>query len=222
MQVKNTAGNFEFPAIETAIKQSRLGRYMPVPGYDRETAIKFYIWNCQLSEAFQFPLHMAEVTCRNAIQKGLNTRFKNPWFDQPDLKRLLDRRQLDHLEAVIAEERHQHAAKMTGDHIVSSLSFGFWDHLTTKRFDRTLWLRGIQHNFPGAYSARMTLSDVNALIQKVRRWRNRIAHHRAIFDKDPARKYDETLRLIEWVCPKTARWVDDLSNVRAALALRPA
>jgi hypothetical protein len=221
MQEKNANGNFQFQSIEAALKPARLGRYMPAAGYDREQAIKIYLWNCELSEAFQFPLHIAEVVCRNSIQKTLQVRLPNPWYEQTEFTRLLDPKQRDHLKAVVGEEREQHEKRMSDDHIVSSVQFGFWDHLTTKRFARTLWLRGIKHNFPNAYARNLTLADVNELIQRVRRWRNRIAHHRAIFDKDPARKYEETVRLIEWTCKDTADWVRALSTVEDALARSP-
>lgn len=221
MQEKNAAGQFEFPSVEAAIRPPRLGRFMVTAGYDREQAIKMYLWNCELSEAFQFSLHMAEIVCRNAVQKTLRVRLSNPWYEQPEFLRLLDARQADHLRAVIGEEREQHDKRMSDDHIVSSPHFGFWDHLTTKRFERTLWLRGIKHNFPNAHAATLTLRDVNELIQRVRRWRNRIAHHRAIFDKEPERKHDEALRLIEWCCSDTAAWVRALSPVPEVLARRP-
>lgn len=179
------------------------------------------MWNAELAEAFQFPLHVAEVICRNSIQKGLKVRFANPWYDQAEFRRLLDDRQRQHLVDVLSEEFQQHAKRMCDDHIVSSLSFGFWDHLTTKRFYRTLWHRGVKHNFPNAFAENKSVADINDLIQRVRRWRNRIAHHRAIFDKEPERKYAEVMTLIRWSCADTADWVESLSKVADVLRRRP-
>lgn len=221
MQAENAAGQFEFRSVEAALKPPRLGRYMDRPGYDRDRAVAIYLWNCELSESFHFPLHIAEVVCRNSIQTGLRVRFKNPWFEQVEFTRLLDRRQADHLSTVVGEERTQHDKKLSDDHVVSSLTFGFWEHLTTKRFDRTLWLRGIKHNFPNAFKNGLVIHDVNEQIRRVRQWRNRIAHHRAIFDKDPARKFEAALTLIEWSCADTANWVRELSSVPALLARGP-
>jgi hypothetical protein len=221
MQEKNARGRFNVKSIETAINPLRLGRYMAAAGYDREKAISIYLWNCELSSAFIFPLHIAEVVCRNAIQKGLRVRFSNPWYEQKAFLQLLDNRQADHLREIIGEERGQHDKKMTDDHVVSSLQFGFWDHLTTKRFDRTLWAYGTKHNFPNAFKELKSIRDVNDMIQRVRRWRNRIAHHRAIFDKDPERKFDETITLIRWCCADTADWTCQLSSVRDVLRRTP-
>lgn len=221
MQDKVTMSSSQLSAVESAIHKSRLARYCPGKTYDREISISVYLWNCQLSEAFQFPLHVAEISCRNAIQKGLRARFRNPWYSQVEFTRLLDDRNREHLRSVLDDEKEQHATRMNDDHVVSSLNFGFWDHLTTKRFERTLWLRGIKHNFPNAHADNLTRQDVNDLIQRVRRWRNRIAHHRAIFDKAPERKLTETLTLIEWVCSDTAQWVRDLTGVPEILKRSP-
>jgi hypothetical protein len=138
-------------ALELVITKQRLGRFSANNPYSLDWAIEIYLWNCRLSQAFIFPLHVCEVACRNAIQAGLRVRFNNPWFEQSAFLSLLDGRQASQLSHIVSEERGLHKAKMSDDHIVSSLHFGFWEHLTTKRFDRTLWLRGIKHNFPNAH-----------------------------------------------------------------------
>ena len=109
---------------------------------------------------------------------------------------------------------------MTAHHVVSALTFGFWEHLVTKRFERYLWSRGLRATFQGAPKEK-TFEDLHALIESVRRWRNRIAHHRAIFDKGPMRKYQDTLELISWACPTTTAYVAASSKLPAALGLRP-
>lgn len=211
----------DLQAIEQAITKQRLSRYLPAAGYDIQKAISIYLWNGKLCETFIVPLHVCEVVCRNSIQKTLRVRLKSPWYSQTTLHGLLDQKQLQALNSTIADEQHQHQARMNDDHIVSSLHFGFWDHLTTKRFDRLLWKNGIKHNFPNAYANNLTIRDVNARIQTVRQWRNRIAHHRAIFDKDPSRKFDETLELIRWSCADTADWVRKHSSFHEVLKSDP-
>jgi hypothetical protein len=124
------------------------------------------------------------------------------------------------LAEAVGKERDQHGASLTPHHVVSALTFGFWEHLATKRFERYLWAKGIQYAFPNAPKGK-TFEDLHALIESVRRWRNRIAHHRAIFDKGPSRKHQDALELIKWVCGDTATWVASVSKVPTALALRP-
>jgi hypothetical protein len=62
---------------------------------------------------------------------------------------------------------------------------------------------------------------LHGLIESVRRWRNRIAHHQAIFDKGPVRKHNDALELIRWVCGDTGGWVAGSSEVPKAIAMRP-
>jgi hypothetical protein len=125
------------------------------------------------------------------------------------------------LASILNEEKLQHGNGVTGHHVVSSSTFGFWEHFATKRFERLLWTKGIRSIFPNAPND-IRREDIQALIESVRRWRNRIAHHRAIFDKGPMRKHQDALELIKFVCADTYAWVTKASRVPMALQLRPA
>ena len=220
MQLTNSPSELQLPRIEAAMNPQRLLRYMPAAGQDNAIAFKFYLWNCAISEVFYMPLHFAEIVCRNAVHSTMVFRLGEDWYNHNTFRKIIDPRFSSELDIAIADEREQHGEKITRDHIASALTFGFWEHMTTKRFQRLLWNRGISYNFPGAHYSKR-LDDLHSLMEGVRRWRNRIAHHRAIFDKDPTRKYQEALELIKWVCPETAAWVTANSKVPAAIALRP-
>jgi len=109
---------------------------------------------------------------------------------------------------------------MTAHHLVSELSFGFWQHLLTKRFQRVLWPRGMSDTFPNL-PVTMGRQDVHDRVETIRKWRNRIAHHKPVFDQGPMRKHQETIQMIRWVCQETADWVTANSKVTAAIDLRP-
>lgn len=220
MQLINLLDYDKIPIIESAINSNRLRRYMPAAGHEIHTAFQFYVWNCWLSEAFYISLHFAEILCRNAVQKSLAFKVGEEWFQHKTFINLLDGRFRSELAIAIADEQAAHGVRMTQHHVASALTFGFWEHLTTKRFDRLIWSRGISHNFLGAHfsTSRQALHD---RIESVRRWRNRIAHHQAIFDKDPMKKHQEAIELIHWVCGVTGAWVSASSRVPAVLALRP-
>jgi hypothetical protein len=185
-----------------------------------QLAFRFYLWNCTLCESFYLPLHFSEVVCRNAFHKGLVRRFGDQWYSAKTLHTLLSPRFASELTDVCKEETTQHGPNMTAHHVVSGLTFGFWEHLATKRFDRYLWAHGIQAMFPYAPKGKGR-EDLRKLIESVRRWRNRIAHHQAIFDKGPSRKHQETLELIKWACNHTGDWVASSSRVMACIQLRP-
>lgn len=220
MQLPNSPGADKFHAITNAIQKERLFRYMPAAGNNAEDALRYYIWNCRLSEGFHPVLHYSEILCRNAFNNALIARSGDKWYLDNTLKKILDNRYAGELDGAIKEETAQHKDKMTAHHVVSALTFGFWDHLATKRFERFIWSKGVREVFPNAPKT-ATREDVHGLIEGVRRWRNRIAHHRAIFDKGPMKKHTEALQLIEWVCPDTKAWVASISSTPAILGCRP-
>jgi len=220
MQLPNGPSGEKFPLVEKALQSERIVRYMPAAGREKAVAFKFYLWNCALCEAFFSSLHFSEITCRNAIHQALLGRGDLGWFENTTFKGILDDRFRKELLEAVRQERLQHGDKVSPHHVVSALTFGFWEHLATKRFERYLWAKGIHHAFPHAPKGK-TYEDLHKLMESVRRWRNRIAHHRAIFDKGPMRKHQDALELIQWVCGDTATWVASISRVPIAIGLRP-
>lgn len=220
MQLTNPPTDDQFPAVISAMHGERIERYMPAAGGHQEDAFHLYLWNCALCEAFYLPLHIAEVACRNAIHKRLRDRLGDQWFNNQTFRNILAPRQHDHLTDTLADERTQHGLLMTGHHLVSSLMFGFWEHLLTKRFERLLWPRGLQDAFPNLPNS-ATRQDVHARVETIRRWRNRIAHHRAIFDKGPMAKSQDTLQLVRWISHDLADWLGASSKIPIAIQLRP-
>ena len=220
MQPETALPDDLFPMLEGAIERARLSRYLPAAGGSRRTALAFYAWNLSLCESFVVPLHYAEIVTRNALHRGLVARAGAEWFNDRTFRRIMEDRLRDRLDLAISLERRRHRREMTAHHVVSALSFGFWQHLTTKRFDRYLWTRGIHGIFPGAPPDK-TCKDLGDLIHKVRTWRNRIAHHEAIFDKEPMRNFQDALTLLRWSSPETFRYVAAISKVPMALQARP-
>lgn len=210
----------QFPAVVAAMHDDRIDRYLPAAGQSREDAFKLFLWNCALCEAFYLPLHIAEVSVRNAIHQRLLERLGDQWYDQPVLRKLLADRLFKDLEKAVRQERARYGLLMTSHHLVSELSFGFWQHLLTKRFDRLLWPRGMTDVFPNLPLA-LGRNDVHNRVDIVRKWRNRIAHHKAIFDQAPTKRHQETLQMVRWVCHDVADWLTSASKVSMAISLRP-
>ena len=220
MQLPNAPITEKFPTIVAAIQHERLMRYAQPASGSMDRAFAFYTWNGTLCESFHVTLHYAEIVTRNALNRALTSRFDAEWFDNATLHAVSEGRFAADLQEAVSKERAQHGDKMTAHHVTSALTFGFWEHLVTKRFERLLWARGVQHVLPSA-PKEVSRQLVHDRIESVRRWRNRIAHHRAIFDKGPTRKHQETLELIGWACTDTRDWVAAASRVPVAIALRP-
>jgi hypothetical protein len=220
MQLINAPDPRTFPSIEAALQSERIARYLPAAHKDKTVAFNYYLWNCLLCESFHVVMHFAEIVCRNALHNSLVKRCGLDWYNNDLFVKLLSDRFKTELRIALEQERLQHRDRVTSHHVVSALTFGFWEHLATKRFERFLWAKGIQNVFQHAPKD-TSLDDVHALIESVRRWRNRIAHHRAIFDKRPMRKHQDALDLIALACPETASWVAAASKVPVAISLRP-
>lgn len=220
MQLINCPDDEKFPYVVDAIQLQRLSRYMPAANNKRSDAFALYLWNCALGESFFVALHFAEIICRNAIHRRLLGRLGDSWFEHVTFRSILGARHRDDLDSAIREERLQHGDRFSADHVVSALAFGFWQHLLTRRFDRLLWPQGVHVCFPNAPS-RATREDIYLLVESVRRWRNRIAHHHAIFDKSPMKKHQDALNLIVWSCGSTGAWVSGVSRVPRTIELRP-
>jgi hypothetical protein len=208
------------PFLEYSLSSGRLDRYMISANNDRLLALKLYVWNANVCEAFYVPLKFAEVITRNAVLPTITAKYGQNWY----LKRAFTGQLMPEPEAqlnrAIRDEAKQHGPAMTGAHVASGLNFGFWDHLTTKRYDHLLWKNGIHQSFPNAPPAAKR-EDLRNKIERVRLWRNRIAHYKSIFDKNPVQKHNEILELIGWVCQPTRDFVKTLSRVTKVIGDRP-
>src|SRR6476660_2335323 len=93
--------------------------------------------------------------------------------------------------------------------IISSL--GFWIHLLTKSFEHVLWLQGMRRSFP-KIDRHLTRADVHRKVDQLRFFRNRIAHHNAIFDRGPAAAYKNIQEIVSWVCADSLWLMKELAN----------
>lgn len=188
-----------------------MGRYLPAAGNDRHLALRIYVWNARLCEEFYIPSQIAEVCFRNVLSRGLTIRYGNNWHRTPSFVANLPRRLQDELAKVEADETAKHGAAMTADHMVSALSFGFWVHLTSATPVNLVWRGSLPRlfpNLPGNTDPRV----IHTAVDNLRKFRNRIAHHNAIFDKGPVAEYKNIQDIISWVCADTLWLVKQLAN----------
>lgn len=76
-------------SFDDAFSQARLDTYLQHAKLTNalatnEDALDLYIWNLQVSAAFQGPLHVLEVCLRNAMHVNLTLGFTKDWIDDPD------------------------------------------------------------------------------------------------------------------------------------------
>ncbi|MFK4046885.1 hypothetical protein ACI2KH_18165 [Roseomonas mucosa] len=213
-------------ALDRSLSLPRLAPYLVRADGDRQLALKFYLWNARLSKAFLYPLHVAEITVRNAMHAVLSSRYGGPaWIFSPPfpltpesmatltkaVRRLASRR-----------ARQGNLTPITPNDLVAALTFDFWSNLFRYDYDAE-WsqpglLKAVFQNLP----SNLGRPDVQHLVAAVNDVRNRIAHHEPIHaDPDISARSDDILRLIGWRCELTRDWVKAHSTIAAVLRAPP-
>lgn len=220
MQYPFSCSPATYAAIAATLSQPRLDRYLNAAAGDRNLALRLYVWNARICEAFYIPTQLAEISLRNALASGLRGRYGNDWHLAPGLVSALPERLQRELEKVIAEERRMHRGAFNADHVVSALSLGFWVHLTTATPRQYVWLGAIRQHFPFMPPG-IRDDEIHGAADRLRRFRNRVAHHNAIFDKGPTAEYRNIQNLVGWICPDTLWFLKQLANPAAVINRRP-
>ncbi len=148
------------------------------------------------------------------------SRYGSSWFDDLRFTCILPDRLKDELASAVEEEKAKHPTALTADHIVARLSLGFWIHLLTKSFEHVLWLQGMRRSFP-KIDRHLTRADVHRKVDQLRFFRNRIAHHNAIFDRGPAAAYKNIQEIVSWVCADSLWLMKELANPARVIQDRP-
>lgn len=220
MQYPFSCSPSTYAAIEATLSQPRLGRYLSAAGGDRHLALRFYVWNARLCEAFYVPTQLAEIALRNALARGLGHRYGHDWHIAPAFVSALPFRLKNELEKVISEEHRKHGSEFIADHVVSEISLGFWVHLTSTKPRQYVWLGNIRQMFPHL-PQNQPESVTHAASDRLRKFRNRIAHHNAVFDKGPTAEHRNVQDLIGGICPDTLWLLRQISNPAQIISRRP-
>jgi hypothetical protein len=77
-------------AILRAISADRFETYLKAAGHDPSRALRLYLWNAQLGEAFHLPIQAVEVGLRNCINTALTNTYGKDWWRNSVLEAILD------------------------------------------------------------------------------------------------------------------------------------
>ena len=124
----NTYRNFSEPlisALEASLSAPRFGAYLKETGFKRDRAVRLYLWNIMLGQSFHFPLHVLEVTLRNAIARAFVAGYQEKWWREATARTFLDQWAIEQIGD--ARRRiNKRKKQATADEIIATLSFGFW------------------------------------------------------------------------------------------------
>ena len=210
-----------YSAIERSFSRARLGRYIAEASGDKNLALRLHVWNARIAEAMYLPLQIAEVAFRNTVANTLSEHFAPEWWKVSAFRCTLPQRLSAELDGAIRDERARYGPSMSGDHIVSALPLGFWVHLLTKPYQGVLWPRFFPSAFPNKPQ------DVNREAcynrwERLRKFRNKAAHYKPIFDQKPGGELNNILEVTGWICHETQWFVKTISTVGRTLNQKPA
>lgn len=115
------------------------------------------------------------------------------------------------------EELQKGRGPITPGAVIAELKFAFWVGLVGPGYDNTLWRGHLYKAFlNGGGKPRR---EVHMRLNAIRRFRNRIAHHEPIFQKDIQTMHNEIIGSIRWMCTHTAAWANYHSRFTEVFAL---
>lgn len=203
-------------AIRASISEPRFGAYLYKGGGDVEYALSLYLYNARLAKAFLYPLHVVEVTLRNAIDQYLVSRHGMKWPHEVAFR--------DGVLSDFGRANLDKAVTRAGDgasrgQIVSELTFDFWSNLLRPEY-HTLWRTGLNIVLPNVRRG-TGRHEVQNLAKSINRFRNRVAHHEPILDQNVGDVQKSILELIALRCVETAAWTKHHSTVATVMRTRP-
>lgn len=175
-------------------------------------ALELYAWNAEVSALFLMPLHICEITLRNAVSDAIKNVHGNRWPWAEGFERSLPAKGIynPRNDLISSRKKQRHT-----DKVIPELNFVFWQKMLTARFDQELWQKHFYQAFPN-----MPLNDFKAQrqnlhdkVEKIRKLRNRIAHHEPIFDRNLQQDFTTIEQLVRARCTHTADWMVNHQNV---------
>ena len=194
-----------------------------------------YIWNQHLCAAFSPGLHFLEVSFRNALYRvgERTTRKRFPtlqyrkiqgcWLDglvtgRKTLQPNLGMREVEEIDLAI-ERLGRNPKRHTPGHLIGQLGFGFWIRLCDSLTDQGNMLGpGLWPDATKAFpycdeAANHNRGGIRAAFDEMREFRNKIAHHQPIWDKNPVQTCRRVTQLLGWMNKPLAAAVKHAASV---------
>jgi hypothetical protein len=199
------------------LSESRMAPYLQLAAGDKVVALSLYEWSARTSSAaFEVVGHL-EVLLRNVLDRCLREHFTEehcgiPWF-------LLPTPGGEHVSNAVevVRERLRPLGKESRHQIIAGLNFGFWSGLLGPKYEE-LWRDCLHRAFPNSSGKR---KQVAVAVERVRKFRNRLAHHDSIINVDVPFELRQILDLASYIDVTAAAWLEKCSGVMAMYATRP-
>ncbi len=212
-------------ALKLSISSDRLATYLTAAGFDEERALRLYLWNATIGEAFHLPIQAVEVGLRNCINSALCAEYGINWWQNSTFLSSLDHERKTDISMAQRRIENRDRVKNRGhapstSQIVATLSFGFWVGMLQKRFNPTIWTKYIREAFIYLPDNR-DRAHLASSAKRTANLRNRIWHHEPIFGENISEEFRSVMELLGWICPKKAAWIKPHCRVLGLLRQKP-
>lgn len=202
-----------YPNIKNALSHPRLATYEKYT-QNTEQALSLYQWNLQISSALFECLAVCEVVIRNAVANAMQAEHGADWAFNVRFVRSMQQNRRNEL---------LNARQETTEQTICELPFVFWQGFFTVRFDDEIWKKHWAVALPNAKHADLQAmrTEVFENLEKIRKLRNRIAHHEPIFNRNPQGDYKRIIKIISYCSQDTADWVKSCQRIDELLKIKP-
>ncbi|WP_063776057.1 hypothetical protein [Nocardia vulneris] len=205
------------------LTDERLAPYLRESKDDVDLALQLYTWNAAITAASMEVLAYVEVILRNAVDRELakfadEDRRKLPWFTLPSITGGSHEAITRDIEVTRSRLRGVSSTRDSRDQIIAGVSFGFWTGLFGSKHE-DLWRAALSSAFPGTPNGRR--KNVTAKLERLRPFRNRLAHHDSLLAQDVLFQLNEMLTLVEWISPTARTWLETHERVTTLYRSRP-
>ena len=208
--------------LNNLLSQQRFATYRHFADNNENRALELYQWNINISAGFMVPLHVFEVSLRNAVAEAIAASHGKDWHRNNGFLVSLPKpkpRQYSPYQDLKGARKKD----VLGDVIVA-LKFAFWQHMLTQSYHKGIWKKNFQTVFPGVPSngsLEIQRENLHKEVGAIRNFRNRIAHHEPIFEM-PLEKYLAQIHnFVGWRSNEAAEWLRGLDPVPELLRKRP-
>lgn len=193
--------------------------------YEGQTkyAVRLHAWNAELSTAFWGPIAVLELAVRNSMHDAMRKNRADDWWNHSSLVRMAGReeRAITHALDKLADANNY---RPSADDVVASTAMGFWVGLLDVGvarhpeldYETALWQPRLKNAFP--YRGGLGRRQVHAKLNRVRVFRNRIAHHEPVYNKQPAVMRDLILECLGLIHPDLSDYVSQSHRIDTVLA----
>lgn len=220
--------------VDEWLTPGRFAKYLRAAGGDPQLGLALYEWNSEIASAFLRDLGHLEVAVRNAYDRALLTHpavLHGEWLTGQSCDALFpphigsDKNGQPQDKNATPRANVKVARKHSGfdqsvvprGKAVAELMFGFWSYLTDDLHEKSLWVPALHTAYlPGADRSRL-----HASLSALRDFRNRVAHHESVFDRQPENHRRHIVFVARHLSPELHQHLAQHSRLPAILAARP-